>query len=232
MTVEQAVEQCIIIQQAGASVKKQAISCGTLKRYKKNELIFREREEVQRLYCVISGYVALFRTNCHCDRKIIFICGKGELINEATLENPVSSVSALVFEEAIVLSFSRNQFFEMMKSDFLFTKAILDSNAKKIRRLYHQIANTPNMFLLERQLASKLWKLARDFGIETEEGIWIAFEIPVAFLADMVGSKRESVSRAIKVLRDKGAIKVKSNRFLIPNMDRLQEIVYEKNKKV
>lgn len=230
MTTQQAVEICPIFQQAGKSVQSQAISCGTLKRYRKNELIFREREEVNRLYFVVCGYVALFRTNCHCDRKIIFICGNGELLNEIVLEEPVASESALAFVDVAVLFFSRYQFLEMMKSSFALSKAVLDASAKKIRRLYHQIANTSNMFLLERQLASKLWKLARDFGVQTEQGTWIAFDMPITFLADMLGSKRETVSRAVRALKDKEVLQVKKNRFLIPDMDRLQEIVYEKNK--
>lgn len=231
MTLQQAIEKCPIFQQATLDIKNQAISGGVLKQYKKNELIFREREEVQRIYFVVGGFVVLFRLNCHCDRRILFICGNGELLNEIVLQEPVASNSAQAFEDVLVLSFSRNQFLAMMQSDFAFAKAVFDSGAMKIRRLYHQIANTSNMFLLERQLASKLWKVARDFGIQTQDGIWISFEMPVTFLADMVGSKRESVSRAIRTLKEKGVLAVKKNRYLIPDMDKLQEIVYEKNRK-
>lgn len=232
MTIQQAIEKCPIFQQAAPDIKKQAISSGVLKQYKKNELIFREREDVQRIYFVVDGFVVLFRLNCHCDRRILFICGNGELLNEIVLQDPAASNSAQAFvDDVIVLSFSRNQFLAMMQSDFAFAKAVFDSGAMKIRRLYHQIANTSNMFLLERQLASKLWKVARDFGTRTPDGIWISFEMPVTFLADMVGSKRESVSRAIRTLKEKGVLAVKKNRYLIPDMDKLQEIVYEKVRK-
>ena len=230
LTLEQAVERCHVFQQAGPETRKQAVSCGVLKQYNKNELIFREREEVQRIYFVVYGYVILFRLNCHCDRRIIFICGDGELLNEITLEETEASNSAQAFVEVTVLSFYRNQFLMMMASDFNFNKAVFNSASKKIRRLYHQIANTSNMFLLERQLASKLWKTARDFGVQTQEGMWISFEMPVTFLADMVGARRESVSRAVRILKEKGVLRVKKNRFLIPDMDKLQEIVYKKTK--
>lgn len=228
MTIQQAIEKCPVFDQAGPQTRKQAASCGVLKRYKKNELIFREREDVARIYFVVCGYAALFRLNCHCDKRILFICGNGELLNEIILENPEASNSAQAFVEAVVLSFSRNQFLAMMQCDFAFSKAVLDSAAKKIRRLYHQIANASGMFLLERQVASKIWKMARDFGEQTQEGVLISFEMPVTFLADMVGSKRESVSRAVRKLKEKGVLKIKKNRFLVPDMDRLQEIVYKK----
>lgn len=231
ITIQQAIEKCPALRQAGPWARKQAADCGILKRYKKNELIFREREEVDRIYFVVSGYVALFRLNCHCDRRIIFICGNGELLNEIILENPKASNSAQAFADVTVLSFSRNQFMELMQGDLAFSKAVFDSAAKKIRRLYHQIANTSNMFLLERQVASKLWKAARDFGVRTQEGVLIPFDMPVTFLADMAGSKRESVSRALRVLKAKGVLTVKRNKFLIPDMDKLKEIVHNKNEK-
>ena len=231
LTLWQAVDRCAVFGQAGLQIRRQAVSSGILKRYRKNELIFREREEVQRVYFVVCGYVALFRLNCHCDRRILFICGNGEMLNEIILEEPVASNSAQAFVEVTVLSFARSQFLEMMNSDPAFSKAVFDSAARKIRRLYHQIANTSNMFLLERQIASKLWKMARDFGIQTDAGIRIPFEIPVTFLADMAGSKRESVSRSVRALKDKGVLLVQKNRFLIPDMDKLQQIVYEKHGK-
>lgn len=228
ITLQQAIESCPALRQASPGVCKQALTCGMLKQYKKNELIFREREDVGRIYLVASGYVALFRLNCHCDRRILFICGNGELLNEIILEDPIASNSALAMGEVTALSFFREQFLEMMQADFAFSKAVLDSASKKIRRLYHQIANASNMFLLERQVASKLWKMARDFGIGTPEGVTIPFELSIAFLADMVGSKRETVSRAVRALKGKGALTVSNGRFLIPDMDALQEIVYQK----
>ena len=231
ITIQQAIEKCPVLRQAGPGVKRQAAECGILKHYKKNELIFREREEVDRVYFVVSGYVALFRLNCHCDRRIIFICGNGEPLNEIILENPKASSSAQAFSDVTVLSFSRSQFIEMMQGDFTFAKAVFDSVAKKIRRLYHQIANTSNMFLLERQIASKLWKAARDFGVRTNEGVLIPLDIPITVLADMAGSKRESVSRVLRVLKVKGVLTVRKNRFLIYDMDMLKEIVYQKNEK-
>lgn len=231
ITIQQAIEKCLALRQAGPKIKKQAASCGILKRYKKNELIFREREDAERIYFVICGYVALFRLNCHCDKRILFICGPGELLNEIILEEPKASNSAQAFVEVTLLSFSRNQFLEMMQEDLAFSKAVFDSAAKKIRRLYHQLANTSNMFLLERQVAAKLWKIARDFGVCTQEGVFIPFELPTVFLADMVGSKRESVSRAVRTLKEKEVLSIKKGHFLILDMDQLQEIVYQKNEK-
>jgi CRP-like cAMP-binding protein len=69
--------------------------------------------------------------------------------------------------------------------------------------------------LLERKLASKLWKLARDFGIPTEEGVEIDLNLTITFLADMLGVPRETTSRACTVLVDQGLIRMNRKRITI-----------------
>lgn len=124
---------------------------------------------------------------------------------------------------------SKNQMLEMMREDFQLSKAIVDSMATKIRRMYRQLANASNALHLERQVASKLWKLAKDFGNystvnEQEKSIEIGFDMTISFLADMVGSKRETVSRTVKKLTELGVLKYRRNRFEILSMDKLKSI--------
>ena len=51
-----------------------------------------------------------------------------------------------------------------------FRKVVINSLSMKVRRLYRQIKNaTP--IKIEKRVAAKLWKLARDYGIEVEDGV-------------------------------------------------------------
>jgi len=78
-------------------------------------------------------------------------------------------------------------------------------------------------YLLERKLASKLWKLSRDFGIDTEDGREIDINITVTFLADMLGVSRETTSRVCSTLIDQGLIKINKKRIRIVNSDKLKQ---------
>jgi CRP-like cAMP-binding protein len=114
-----------------------------------------------------------------------------------------------------------------MEQDLTFAKAVIKSMAMKIRRMYHQLSNTSNSMRLDKQIASKLWKLSRDFGKEKEGKIEIDFDLSITYLADMVGSKRETVSRIVKQLSERQLIEVNKNRFIIVNAQGLHEFCKE-----
>lgn len=69
----------------------------------------------------------------------------------------------------------------MMEHDFEFTKAVMKSIGRKTRRLYRQLCNTSNTVHVDCQVASKLWKLARDYGEAGPKGIRIKFELSNSF---------------------------------------------------
>ncbi len=225
MIIRDAIERCTILNHANPASKTKILSYGIIKKYKKNEYIFRDREDVNKIYFVISGFVVLEKINKNQDRKIIFIFSTGELLNEVVLEESIASVSCYALGEVEIISFSRSQILEIMETDFQFSKMIMDSMAKKIRRLYHQLENTTNMMHLDKQIAAKLWKLGKDFGKEKENYIEIEFDMTITLLADMVGSKRETVSRIIKNMTNQKIVKINKNSCYIYDMNQLKKIV-------
>ena len=109
---------------------------------------------------------------------------------------------------------------------FLLTGKVIQYNLthlgkRKMHRLQHQVINSVGNIHLERKLAAKLWKLARDFGIDTEEGVVVDMSISVTFLADMLGTPRETASRLVRDLTQYGLIRHDKKRVLVCDMDRL-----------
>lgn len=223
MTVKEACLVPGLLQQANPSTKAKAISYGVLKKFKKGDTIFIDKEEVNQIYFVITGYVSLFKINKQHDKKVIFIYGSGEALNEVILDDLAASINCETLSDTMVLSFYRHHFLEMMEQDFQFSKAVNNSMTLKIRRLYHQLSNTSNSMHLDKQIASKLWKLSRDFGIEDNSKFEIGFDLSITYLADLVGSKRETVSRVVKQLADHKLIAVSKNRFIILDRDGLHK---------
>lgn len=52
-------------------------------------------------------------------------------------------------------------------------------------------------------------------------------ELTITYLADMLGSKRETVSRQLKQLADAGLVRYGDGRFLLPDRDALQKYFKE-----
>ncbi|MDR1575545.1 MAG: helix-turn-helix domain-containing protein, partial [Treponema sp.] len=55
-------------------------------------------------------------------------------------------------------------------------------------------------------MAANLWKLSRDHGVKSAEGVEINFDLTITALAELLGSQRETVSRWVRVLTSAGLL--------------------------
>lgn len=193
-----------------------------LKEYKKGKHVFRDKEVVSRIYIVYSGKVSLYKMNESAQKKIVFILGPSKIINDYAIDDLPSSVNCEVFETAEILSIDKNKFLEIMKNDFELTKIFIKSQAIKVRRLYRQMKNSTPI-KVEKRVAAKLWKLAKDYGEEVEDGTLINLNISVTYLADMFGAPRETISRALKFLTKEELITHDNKKIIIRDKDRLSK---------
>lgn len=223
--VKQVLERMEVLQGAAPATIALLAACGKLKRVKKGQHLFYDKDEVDFLYFLAEGKVALYKFNNHQNKKVIFIYGKGNLLNEVILQEAMASVSCELLEDSLILFFPRQAFLQAMAKDFALAKAVLESMALKIRRLYHQLENTSYNFTGDKRIASKLWKLSLDHGTPCDSGIEIDLDMTITYFADVIGSKRETVSRQLKVLTDQGLVIFKRNRFIIPDRDKLLEYI-------
>lgn len=227
MEISEAIQKCTILKNANEKIKESVKKNGRLVIQEKGVPIFRERERVDTLYFIVKGYVVMYRHNHRGDRKNIFIYTDGVLLNEVIVEKPIASVSAEPLCDTLILKIPRKYFMCYME-DSAFSREVVYSSTKKIRKMYHQLANTSNSFGLEKQIMAKVWKLARDYGIETPSGIQIPFKVTITFLADMLGAKRESASRVMGQLKKADLIEYKEKQIVVPDIEKLLKKIHEK----
>ena len=185
-----------------------------IKNLKKRESLFSERQKVDNIYIVLEGKVTMYRLSEKGQKRVIYILNKGEIINEVIFDNNTASINCEGFEDSEVISILKVDLFNIMQQDFKLTEVILHSMSKKIRRLYRQIKNmVPTK--MDKRVAAKLWKLSKDYGVEIEEGILIDLKISITYLADMLGSSRETISRAVKELEKMDMVKIKDRKFIV-----------------
>lgn len=196
---------------------KELSECGIVIRMKKGQCLFRDKEEVYHIYIVASGMASLYKLNSIGERKVIFTLGKGKMVNEVILNGMSASINCDILQDTTILAFPKRRFWNLMEQDHRLLKQVFDSMALKTRRLYRQLKNTTNAMRGDKRIAAKLWKLSHDHGVKTEHGVRIELDISITYLADMLGSKRETVSRQIKTLTELGLVRYEKNRFLIPD---------------
>jgi len=192
-----------------------------VKNLKKSQMLFAERQSIEKIYIVLEGKVTMYRLSEKGQKRVIFILNKGEIINEVIFDNLTASINCEGFEDSEIMSISKVDLLNIMKQDFKLTEVILYSMSKKIRRLYRQIKNTvPTK--MDKRVAAKLWELSKDYGVETEEGVLINVKISITYLADMLGSSRETISRAVSELEKMDIVKIKNRKFIV-NREKLSK---------
>lgn len=192
-----------------------------VKEHRAGEILFEDKEAVFTVYFVLKGIVSLYKINECGQKKVIFMLGKGKIINEVIIKELPASINCEIFEDAVILGIKKEKLLNIMKEDFDLCKNIIISLSSKTRRLYRQLKNTPSSIKIEKRLAAKLYKLAKDYGVEHEDGIVIDMEISITYMADLLGSQRETVSRAMKVLQKNNLINYKSKKIIISNFEKL-----------
>lgn len=215
----------LVLDHIPLTVRKRLFDIGKLQVYKKGATIFRVQEEVQHIYFVVEGYVSLFRDSKQGEKKVIFICAPSEVLNEVILERPVSSITAKALTETTLLKVKRQDLSQLMKEEYELSTMMFKSLSQKTRRLYHQATNFHGNYSLEARLASKVWKLMKDHGYQCSMGTMLRFDVSVTFLANLLGAKRESVSRILSVWKKEGIIIHKDNRLIVPDMQVLSDMV-------
>lgn len=197
------------------------LKCASIMEAPKGAFLIRAREKTSFIFIQISGKSVIYNLTQSGKRKIMFVLGAGALLNENVLNTASPSMYCEIIERSTVLAIPSADFVRIMSEDFEFTKNVLQFQELKMWRLSHQLKNTMSSILLERKLASKLWKLSRDFGIPTKDGVEIDLNLTITFLADMLGVPRETTSRACTVLVEQGLIKMNKKRITIVDTEKI-----------
>ena len=129
-------------------------------------------------------------------------------------KNKTTTVSCKAFEKSKLLECNSKDLLKVMEEDFQLTKNILSHIQNLNRRLYRQLKNSVSI-RMDNKLAAKLYRMGREFGINKDEWTLINADLTITYMADMLGCKRETLSRAMKVLQDKNLVKFENKKIYI-----------------
>ncbi len=221
-SVSEAILSCPTLN--SANVEKLS-KIGKVVKFKSGEIIIYDKAIESNFYFVITGVVSLYKLNMYGGKKAIFLLGEGKAINEAILSDEISSIFVKSMSDVTLLSFNRENFNKYLLEDPTTALKLLESMSLKLRRLYHQLKNTCKSYKLDKQIASKLWKLGKDFGISCLDNsqVRIRFKLSINELSDLMGATRESVGRSLKILVGRNLVFTKDGYFFITDIEELRK---------
>ncbi|CEO30325.1 Crp/Fnr family transcriptional regulator [Paraclostridium sordellii] len=200
------------------NTKVEILKYGKLIYLNQKDVLFNEKDVIDKVYILIDGKVSIFKISENGDRKIIFILNKGDMVNEINLEFKRTTISCEAFEDCLILEYNLETFLGMMKNDFELTKNIISYMERRNRRLYRQVKNSISI-KIDKRLAAKLYRLANEYGKEIDGWHFIDIKITITYLADMLGCPRESLSRAMRVLETNGLVRIENKKIYVRKVE-------------
>lgn len=213
-------EELQFLQNCRPDTRRQFIQLGGVTACPKRHVCLHEQDNTPDVLFLLDGKVQIYNLTKCGKKKILFILGGNHIVNDNILRNS-TSVFCETLEPCHFFRIRREDLLRLMEQDFQLTKALFQYQERKLSRLEHQLKNTLGSIYLERRLASKLWKLARDFGLPDSRGVLIDMDLSITFLADLLGAPRETTSRICKKLTDQGLIIIEKKKIYIPDMDKI-----------
>lgn len=220
-SIYEKLNQCTALLHVDTTTRRKIWDLGKVRRYNKGEVIFRAKEESGNIYFLLSGKVIQYNLTHLGKRKILFVLGPGALLNDHVFDNHVPTIYCDAIEECLIYTIAKDDYIRLMEKDFNLVRGTMSEQDKKIWRLFHQLKNTVGNIYMERKLAAKIWKLARDFGIPKGDEIEIDIIMSVTFLSDMLGAPRETTSRLLRNLTDIGLIRHEKKRLYVRDQEGL-----------
>ena len=103
MTAKEALEKADFFSAASAGSRDEIAGFAYIRRYGKGAHVFYDREESTCLYFLVEGVASLYKINSLGEKKVIFVYGPGNLLNEDSLQRLTSAVTCEVREDSLVM---------------------------------------------------------------------------------------------------------------------------------
>lgn len=215
-----------------------ALIC-SIKKLKKNEIIFLENDYYSGFYCVAEGIIKVFKTGKDGKEKIIHIFQSGNTFAEVPVfENiekiykgeavfPASAMSLVNSTKVILIP--AIEFHNIIKQNNAICFNLLSNLSKRLKLLQSQLFNIKFQDVTKRLVNFLLAEFENKRDIDKIYNRTAANEIHLDIskidLAAYIGATLETLSRTFKKLHDIGLIQVKGRKLTVLDYKGLRNII-------
>ena len=183
--------------------------------YESGKFIFLEDSEGEQCFFVVQGSVKVTRLSKDGREVILAMLNEGEFFGEmALLDGESRSANVIALEETEVLTLNREDFLVVLHDYPQIAIQLLKEMADRLRKSDRQIASL-SLSDAEKRIALCIIRFADEQGVIKRGQVSIP-KIPIQQdIANMAGTSRETVSRAINLLEKEHYIKRQGRELLI-----------------
>ncbi len=189
--------------------------------YPPGQPIFSKAEIGTQMFVVLSGRVKIFTRSAAKKSKTFAYLRPGDFFGEmALLDGQTRTASAQAVEKSTLLVIRRKDFKRLLLADPQLTYYLLCAVSERLRRANEEIESLLFRNILGR-VSKTLCDLADRSGKRLREGTILKDHYTHQELADLVGTTREPLTRALSTLRRADILTVHEGRYLIRDTRKL-----------
>ena len=182
------------------------IKVSVLKKFPKDQLILLENEDGDTLFTIIKGKVKVSIFSEHGKEVIFSILYDGDFFGDMSLlDGKPRSASVVAIEDSEMRLIRRPDFIRLLEKHPQIALKLIEELTSRLRKADERIESLALLDVTGR-IAGILLQLAEEKGHHTPEGIIIESRPIHQELANMAGTTRETVTRLLKQLEQKGYI--------------------------
>ncbi len=192
--------------------------------YNKDEYVFHEGDEFLGIYIVLKGQVKIFKMSPQGKEYILHLLTKPHLFGDVPLfTGGDCPASVQVLDDTTLLFVPKNEFLNLLEDNPKLSFKIMSGFAKRLKNITVKAEDLSLKEVVNR-LADYIVK-----GIESGESKNLPepfFKIPLSnpTLAAYLGTIPETISRAVKKLRDNNIIRVQDRTVFVKNFEELKKL--------
>ena len=190
--------------------------------YKKGEYIIRPGETPSSVYYIESGVAKAYAITKYAEENVLILRKSDEIF--PLIWSHTGQERGVIYEAItplVVYKIQRTIYEESLVNDNDLQLPILDMTTE-MYRIHSERIMTLEYRTVRERIVSFLLQLAKRFSEKTEEGQLITIPLRHADIASSVNASRESATRELHSLDQKGLIKLQKSGILLCDIDRLK----------
>lgn len=182
------------------------------------------------LYMLAEGHVRLYSIGHTAQEFTYHICGPGEIFGELSLlDDGYHSETCITIAPVKTWLLSKDQLVDILQKYPPVNFRLLRILASRVRSTTRK-AEAMAFQDVQGRLAYEILNLATRYGKQGDEGIVISIPLNQNDLASMIGATRESVNKALSLLRTQNLIKLSGSNVVMTDQAGLERMLQERGR--
>ncbi len=178
-----------------------------LRSYSKGQMILMEESSGETFFVLGKGAVKVTRMSDDGREVILAMLGEGDFFGEMSLlDGEGRSANIVAIEDSEALTIKRSEFLAILENYPKIAINLLEELTSRLRRSDQQIESL-SLSDAEQRISITLIRLAEELGTIKSGAVTIRNLPYQQDIANMAGTSRETVSRTLKLLMEKGFLK-------------------------